>query len=143
MPFLDFLSSFYFYFLENTVPNFLPFRCFIFLQFFFVISFSDLSNQRMENVVDVLSVSRARLVERAAKFCCKCLSFLGLYHPLGLLEVNLVGHQDHRHILRGPHLGDQGAVLYSLIEAVSVSDAVADDEALPTTHVLFPHGGEL
>ena len=75
----------------------------------------------MENVVDVLSVSRARLVERAAKFCCKCLSFLGLYHPLGLLEVNLVGHQDHRHILRGPHLGDQGAVLYSLIEAVSAT----------------------
>ncbi len=42
-----------------------------------------------------------------------------------------------------PHLEYEVPVLLGLQEGVPIGDGVADNEALPSPHVLFPHGREL
>ena len=80
----------------------------------------DLPDESVEHVVHVSAVRGARLVEGTRELLCERLALGGLHGPHGLLEVDLVGHEDDGDVLRGPHLRDQAPVLHGLVETVSV-----------------------
>ena len=64
------------------------------------------------------------------------------HHPL-VLQVALVPHQHHRHLLRVLHAEDLLPEVLEVVEGGLGGDAVDQDEALPVLHVEVPHGGEL
>ena len=63
-------------------------------------------------------------------------------HPL-VLQVALVAHQHHGHVLRVLHSQDLLAQVLQVVEGGLGGDAVHQDEALTVLHVQVPHGGEL
>lgn len=73
----------------------------------------------MEHVIHVSAVRGARLVEGTRELLRERLALGGLHGPHGLLEVDLVGHEDDGDVLGGPHLRDQAPVLHGLVETVS------------------------
>merc|ERR550517_1456874 len=56
---------------ENIVPNFFPTRCFVFFEFPLLVSLSNLSDQRVEDIIHVAPVSGAGLVEGAVELVSK------------------------------------------------------------------------
>lgn len=64
-------------------------------------------------------------------------------HLAELFEVNFVAHQHQGDFVGVTDLKDELFKLGSLLEWLAVGDGIAEDEALPTSHVLLPHGCEL
>ena len=73
----------------------------------------------MEYVIHVPPVRCARLVEGAAELLGKVLALPCVHRPHGGLQVHLVGDEDHGDVLGGSHLGDEVAVLHSLVKTMS------------------------
>ena len=63
-------------------------------------------------------------------------------HPL-VLQVALVAHQHHRHVLSVLHTKDLLPQVLQVVEGGLGSDAVHQDKALPVLHVQVSHGCEL
>ena len=94
---------------ENIVPNFFPTRCFVFFELSLLVSLSNLSNQRVEDIIHVAPghctncrkiapiwwrsvrwpVSGAGLVEGAVELVSKWETLFSLHQSLGLLQIHL------------------------------------------------------
>ena len=93
---------------ENIVPNFFPTRCFVFFELSLLVSLSNLSDQRVEDIVHVAPghctnckklrwwwgsvrwpVSGAGLVEGAVELVSKWETLFSLHQSLGLLQIHL------------------------------------------------------
>lgn len=103
---------------------------------------SNLPNESVKRVVDIVPQSCRGFVERAPELPRERLTLLHGHFPLGR-EVAFIAHQHQRRVLRGAHSRDQFAVLQGLLEAMSVGNGVADEEALSAAHVLIAHSCEL
>jgi len=124
---------------ENIVPDFFPSRCLIFLELALLVALPDLSHQGVEHVVHMAPVRCAGFVKGAVELVSQREPFLPLNHSLRLLQIHLVSNEDDWDFLGCSNFCNQVSVLYCLVETVPVRDAVADDESLPTAHVLLAH----
>ena len=78
----------------------------------------DLPDEGVEDVVDVPAVRGRRLDEPAAELVGERLTLLRTHAPLpALLQVHLVAHQDHRHVVGRTNL----QVCHMLMLSVTVT----------------------
>ena len=125
---------------ENIIPDFPPLRSLWLVNITVIVPFPevrsllktesssidapDLTDESVEHVVHVSPVSSARLVERTIELLGQSLTLPHVHRPVGLLEVDLIGYQDHRNVLWGPDFSYKISVLHSLVETVPLGNII-------------------
>ena len=77
-------------------------------------------DETVENIVYMSPVCRTGLIERTTELVCQGFALPDVHRPVGLLQVHLVGHEDHRDVLWGSDFGYKISVFHSLVETVPV-----------------------
>lgn len=107
-----------------------------------VFLFAYLTNQRVENIIDIVAETSRSFIKRTSELGSQQSSFLRRDCPL-LLQIQLVCNQHQGNILCEAHPANQFSILAGLLEGPPIRNGITNDKSFPATHVLVSHRCEL
>lgn len=104
---------------------------------------ANLSYESVENFINIASQRSWGLIEwTTTKLHGESFSFFEGNFTLWL-KIEFVGNQNQWNVFGESHSSDEFSILACFLEAVTVTDGIANDETFSTSHILISHGSEL